>query len=152
MRSTFPLLAILAVALTGCGNAASTAASDTADTPAPTASRTIEPPTASPSVSESTGFTPSGSFAADVTALGITPDNMANYEANMAESMCDSDLEPHVAGGSELAMNVRMMGDTDPDSGRHPNMLRAAVTYNCPSRADILEDAIQTAEDGGFIG
>lgn len=147
MRSMPPALAVLAIALAGCSNTDATSGT-TETTSAPSVTQA---PTTSRTPVAHTGFTPSGDFATDVTAVGIRPDSMVRYEKHVTEAMCESDLEPHVAGGSELDMNVRMMGDTAPESGQHPDVLRAAVTYNCPNRADILEDAIQTAEEGGFI-
>lgn len=148
MRSMLPAITLIAVALTGCSNSGG-AGGTTEAVPAPS---TTQSPTASRVAVAHTGFTPSGDFATDVTAVGIQPDSMVSYEDHMAEAMCESDLEPHVAGGSELEMNVRMMGDTAPESGQHPDVLRAAVAYNCPNRADTLEAAIQTAEEGGFTG
>lgn len=150
-RQWLPAVAALSLALVGCGaeTASDATASDAEATVAESPSPSTQAP--SPSPSESPEFTPSGDFATDVAALGITPDNMASYEAHMASAMCESDLEPWATGDTELAMSVRMLGDTDPGSGQHPNVLRAAVAYNCPGRADILEDALDKAREGGFI-
>lgn len=141
--------ALAILALTGCGGTSDAPAStDAAATPSATSEATQE---TSPSPSGTSEFTPSGDFATDVEALGMKPDDVSSYEEFIVQAVCDSDLEQHPGGGSELDMQARTLGDTDPSSGRHPDVVRAAAAYNCPERAEDVEDALRKAQEGGFI-
>ena len=140
--------AIVLLALTGCSDAPD---DDTSTDPSSASSGSSETPDQeSATPTDSQEFTPSGDFATDVQAVGIEPDDMSLYEDFMADGVCDSELEP-IAGESSFERFVRTTGDTSPESGRHPDVLRAAAAYNCPNRESLVEDALQKAEDGGYI-
>lgn len=126
------LLFVLSV--TACGGApgsapATTSASET-PTPTPTPTVTVtETPTAS-------AIATTGSYADDLAALGIKPDNMQDYAKWMKEQICDQD-------SIGLGVAVRSIGGSDAASGGGMQAVRLTNAYFCPEKTQEIEAALE---------
>jgi ABC-type Fe3+-hydroxamate transport system substrate-binding protein len=121
---------LLFTALSGCGAAAesaSTAATtSTASAPAPTVTTTVAvTPTPTPALIKT-----SGSYKADLAALGIKPDNVQNFADFMKKEICDET-------GTNLGVNVRSIGGNSTGGG--PDGVRLTVAYFCPTKSQEVE-------------
>lgn len=73
-----------------------------------------------------------GDYAADHAAIGIVPDDLADYRQFMKKNICEADPEQTWGTGS-MSQAVKPW---DPDSSR------LAAAYDCPELADEVEEAI----------
>lgn len=141
MKNAAALIVILGagLALAGCTVAASEAqpATSTAAT-SPTAKATAS---ASPRATVAATPTPkpiatSGSYAADVTKLGIKPDNMQSYASWMEERICDQDR-------IGLGVAVRSIGGGTPADGGGIEVVRLTNAYFCPTKTQEIEAELE---------
>jgi len=125
--------ALLSVALlTACaggaispGSAAPTAASSST-VPTVTQTVTITPKaTPTPSTVQTTG-----SYKADLAALGVVPDNVQSFADWMKQSICGKT-------GSSLGVSVRSIGGNATGGG--VDSVRLAVAYFCPEKSQEVE-------------
>lgn len=83
----------------------------------------------------------SGDFEADLTQYtGITPDDVDNYRAYIAEGLCESDLDREAVGPAAFSVMVKRYGEDDPEAGKHPDLVRLVIGYDCPERAELAEE------------
>ncbi|MDB5243850.1 MAG: hypothetical protein JWP57_4476 [Spirosoma sp.] len=131
------LLAGAALLLTGCGGQAGTAA---ATSGAPTAAAIVQPTaTATPSAAAApaaTSVPTSGSYAADVSKLGVLPDSMDSYIKWTKGQICEKE-------GTALGVAVRLIGGGTPSSGGGPEVVRLTVAYFCPEKSQEVEEALE---------
>ncbi|KUM37698.1 hypothetical protein [Arthrobacter sp. EPSL27] len=121
--------ALLITVLSGCGGAAESAspAATTSTTPAPT-------PTVTKTVTATPTPTPapiktSGSYKADLAALGIAPDNVKSYADWMEKQICQQT-------GTGLGVSVRSIGG---DEAGANDSVRLTVAYFCPEKSQEVE-------------
>lgn len=127
---------LLLLAATGCGNDRPSEATEASAAPSSTPASSAAPP--SESASEAGQLAITGDFGADLKKYtGIVPDDLADYEDFMTESLCETDLNATM--GPEFPFQVKRGGANDPASGYHPDMVRLVIAYNCPERADAAE-------------
>lgn len=119
-KLAMPGAALLSIALlTGCSGAAVSASSV-----APTV--TITPtPTPTPSTIPTTG-----SYKADLAALGVVPDIVQSFADWMKKEICDET-------GSSLGVSVRSIGGNPTGGG--VDGVRLAVAYFCPEKSQEVE-------------
>lgn len=132
MKRSITVLALTAaLALTGCSP---TVPKDAA---APVVTTAVDVATSDAPVltPEATGIQTSGSYAADVTDLGVKPDDMADYAGYMKERICDQDR-------IGLGVSVRRIGASDVASGGGPEVVRLTVAYFCPEKSQEVEAAL----------
>jgi ABC-type Fe3+-hydroxamate transport system substrate-binding protein len=123
---------LLVATLSGCSGAGSSAnsASPTATTisPTPTATKTVtKTATATPSTLATTG-----SYAADLAALGVVPDNVKSYADYMEKQICDQT-------GTGLGVAVRSIGGGTAKTGGGVDVVRLTVAYFCPNKSQEVE-------------
>lgn len=141
MKKPALVLALALLALAGCSSSTETGdapSSATATNKAPTTSP--RPTTARPSpvtyeVPSATGIPMSGSYAEDIAALGIQPDDVADYTSWMKERICDQDRVG-------LGVAVRSIGGSEPASGGGQEVVRLTVAYFCPEKSQEVETAL----------
>jgi hypothetical protein len=137
-QSALVLVLIAGLGLAGCSSTAPEAApTTTAAKPSPTATPT-KTPTARPTPSAAATLKPvatSGSYAADVSKLGIKPDNMQSYASWMKEQICDQDR-------MGLPISVRSIASGTPSSGGGPDVVRLTNAYFCPTKTQEIEAAL----------
>ena len=136
-KFAIPGAALLSVALlTGCGgatvsagSAAPTAASSSA---VPTVTQTVTiTPKATPTPTPSTIPT-TGSYAADLAALGVVPDSVPSYADWMKKQICEKT-------GTGLGVSVRSIGGNSSASGGGTDVVRLSVAYFCPQKSKEVE-------------
>lgn len=115
--------------LSGCSGAAESAnpAATTSTTPAPT-------PTVTKTVTVKATPTPapiktSGSYKADLAAVGVVPDNVKSYADWMEEQICEQT-------GTGLGVSVRSIGG---DEAGANDSVRLTVAYFCPEKSQEVE-------------
>ncbi|WP_164198895.1 hypothetical protein [[Micrococcus luteus] ATCC 49442] len=118
---------LLATVLSGCSGAAESAspAATTSTTPAPTVTKTV---TAAPTPTPAPIKT-SGSYKADLTALGVVPDNVKSYSDWMEEQICEQT-------GTGLGVSVRSLGGYEAGAN---DSVRLTVAYFCPEKSQEVE-------------
>lgn len=123
---------LLVAILSGCSGAGSSANSAT-----PTATTTSPTPTPTPAktVTKTAKATPStiattGSYAADLAALGVVPDNVKSFADFMEKQICDQT-------GAGLGVSVRSIGGNETGGGI--DGVRLTVAYFCPNKSQEVE-------------
>jgi ABC-type Fe3+-hydroxamate transport system substrate-binding protein len=122
---------LLITLLSGCSgaeaNAISASPSATATaSPTPTVTKTV---TVKASPTPSTIAT-SGSYKADLAALGVVPDNVKSFGDYMKKEICDET-------GSSLGVSVRSIGGNATGGGI--DGVRLSVAYFCPQKSQEVE-------------
>ncbi|MEV4988449.1 hypothetical protein [Pseudarthrobacter sp. LMD1-1-1.1] len=120
----------LIASLSGCGGAAEStgpaATASTAPAPTPTVTKTVTvTPTPTP-----TPVKTSGSYKADLAALGVVPDNVQSFADYMTKEICDQT-------GDNLGVSVRSIGGNSTGGGA--NGVRLTVAYFCPNKLQEVE-------------
>lgn len=119
--------------LSGCSGAAESASpaatTSTAPAPTPTVTKTV---TVSPTPTPAPIKT-SGSYKADLAALGIVPDNVQSYADWMEEQICDQT-------GTGLGVSVRSIGGYE--AGENDSV-RLTVAYFCPEKSQEVESHLE---------
>ncbi len=127
-----PALLLLIVVLSGCGegaNSAGPAASETS-LAAPTVTKTVTvAPTPKP-----TSISTTGSYKADLAALGVVPDNVQSYADWMETEICDET-------GASLGVSVRSIGGNATGGG--VDGVRLTVAYFCPEKSQEVESYLE---------
>lgn len=108
------------------------AASPTPSPPARASTPAKSPPSSTPRPST---VKTSGSFEADIKALGIVPDDMGYYTSYLKEGICQQT-------GIDFAIAVRSIGRDGPATGGGPDVVRLTVAYFCPTRAAAVENEL----------
>ena len=121
---------LLITVLSGCSGAAESASSaattSTAPAPTPTVTKTITvTPTPTPALIRT-----SGSYKADLAALGVVPDNVKSFADYMEKEICDET-------GSNLGVSVRSIGGNATGGG--VDGVRLTVAYFCPEKSQEVE-------------
>lgn len=132
-KLAIPGAALLSVALlTGCGGATVSAGSA-----APTVASSSAVPTVTQTVTITPKATPTpstipttGSYAADLAALGVVPDSVTSFADWMKKSICEKT-------GSSLGVSVRSIGSNPTGGG--VKGVRLAVAYFCPAKSQEVE-------------
>ncbi|NVM96092.1 hypothetical protein [Arthrobacter wenxiniae] len=117
---------LLVTVLSGCGGAADSASpavsTSTAMAPAPTV--TVQPtPTPAPNMT-------TGSYEADLAALGVVPDNVQSFADYMEAEICNQT-------GTGLGVSVRSIGGNPTGGGMEG--VRLTVAYFCPEKSQEVE-------------
>jgi hypothetical protein len=134
-QTALVILLVAGLGLAGCSNVSSEAPPVTATaTATPTQTATARP-TASATPTPKPIAT-SGSYAADVTKLGIKPDNMQSYASWMKERICDQDR-------IGLGIAVRSVGGGTPADGGGIDVVRLTNAYFCPTKTQEIEAALE---------
>ncbi|NSX37826.1 hypothetical protein HTS88_15690 [Pseudarthrobacter oxydans] len=138
MKQTAVVVLLAAgLGLAGCSSATPEAApATTAPASTPTSTKTA---TARPTASATPTPKPiatSGSYAADVTKLGIKPDNMQSYASWMKERICDQD-------SIGLGIAVRSVGGETPADGGGVDVVRLTNAYFCPKKTQEIEAELE---------
>lgn len=120
---------LLITVLTGCAGAAESASpaatTSTAPAPTPTVTKTVTvKPTPTPARIKT-----SGSYKADLAALGVVPDNVKSYSDWMEEQICDQT-------GTDLGISVRSIGGYEAGAN---DTVRLTVAYFCPEKSQEVE-------------
>ena len=118
---------LLIAVLSGCSGAAegaSTGTASTTSTPRPTSTPTV---TVTPKPS---AMKTSGSYTADLAALGVVPDNIKSFATYMEEEICDQT-------GTGLGVSVRSIGGNETGGGI--DGVRLTVAYFCPQKSLEVE-------------
>lgn len=111
--------------LSGCGGSPA-APETTATTPTLTQTVTITPtPTAAAT---------SGSYAADLAALGVVPDSITSFASFMEERICQQT-------GTDLGISVRSSGGNPTGGGVEG--VRLTVAYFCPEKSAEVEHYLE---------
>lgn len=119
---------LLITVLSGCAGASESAspAASTSTTPAPT-----------PTVTKTVTATPtpapiktSGSYKADLAALGVVPDNVQSFADYMKKEICGQT-------GDNLGVSVRSIGGNSTGGGA--DGVRLTVAYFCPQKSQEVE-------------
>jgi hypothetical protein len=139
MKKSLAPIAVAALMLAGCASGTVSAAPSA--TPATTAPADIESATAEPTVTVTVTPTTSaiattGSYANDVAALGIKPDDMQDYAKWMKERICDQD-------SIGLGVAVRSIGGSDAGGGGGVQVVRLTNAYFCPEKTQEIEEALK---------
>lgn len=139
MKKLFAPIAIVALMLAGC--ASGTVGAGPTTTPATTVPSDIESTTAEPTVTvtvmaTASGIATTGSYADDVAALGIKPDDMQDYAKWMKEQLCDQD-------SIGLGVAVRSIGGGDAGGGGGVQVVRLTNAYFCPEKTQEIEEALK---------
>lgn len=122
---------LLIALLSGCSGAVEIASTGTASTtatpaPTPTVTKTVTvAPTPTPSAIKT-----SGSYTADLAALGVVPDNVKSFATYMEEEICDQT-------GTGLGVSVRSIGGNETGGGTAG--VRLTVAYFCPEKSQEVE-------------
>jgi hypothetical protein len=116
--------------LSGCSGAAESAkpaaTTSTAPAPTPTVTKTVTvTPTPTPAPVKT-----SGSYKADLAALGVVPDNVQSFADYMKKEICDET-------GTSLGISVRSIGGNSTGGG--PDGVRLTVAYFCPTKSQEVE-------------
>lgn len=105
----------------------------------PSADETVPSP---PVEAEATGVATSGSYGADLAALGMVPDDITSYAEFMTKHLCESDLTDSLMG---FPADVRQWGKPGGEStGYGPDIVRLTVAYYCPERTDAAETELES--------
>lgn len=134
-KLAMPVAALLSVALlTGCNGGAVSASSA-----APTAARSSAVPTVTQTVTVAPTPTPStipttGSYKADLAALGVVPDSVPSFADWMKKQICDET-------GTSLGVSVRSIGGNPTGGG--VDGVRLAVAYFCPEKSQEVESYLE---------
>ena len=140
-KASLVIAVVAALGLTGCaGQAPEAAVSPTSAqataTAVPTQTQTqTARPTSTPTPTPKPIAT-SGSYSADVSKLGIKPDNMQSYATWMKERICDQDR-------IGLGIAVRSIGSGTPASGGGIEVVRLTNAYFCPTKTQEIEAALE---------
>lgn len=122
------------ILLTGCSGAAVSA-----DSAAPTAARSSAAPTVTQTVTITPKATPTptpsaipttGSYKADMAALGVVPDNDQRFADFMKSEICEKT-------GPSLGTGVRSVGNNATGGG--VSGVRLTVAYFCPQKSKEVE-------------
>lgn len=118
---------VLIAALAGCNGAAeSSSQATTIASPTPTVTKTVTvTPTPTPAPIKT-----SGSYKADLAALGVVPDNLQSFADYMEERICGQT-------GSDLGVSVRSSGGNPTGGGVEG--VRLTVAYFCPEKSQEVE-------------
>jgi ABC-type Fe3+-hydroxamate transport system substrate-binding protein len=119
---------LLITVLTGCSGATESAspAATTSTAPTPTVTKTVTvTPTPTPAPVKT-----SGSYKADLAALGVVPDNVKSFADYMKKEICDET-------GTSLGISVRSIGGNSTGGG--PDGVRLTVAYFCPTKSQEVE-------------
>ncbi|MFP3462682.1 hypothetical protein R5O87_17715 [Arthrobacter globiformis] len=126
--------------LAGCANGAPEAASPrtTAATTSPTADSNASAShgAATTAAPISKPIATTGSYEADVTKLGIKPDNMQSYASWMKEQICEQDR-------TGLGIAVRSIGGGTPADGGGIEVVRLTNAYFCPTKTQEIEAELE---------
>lgn len=124
-------LLVLTVLLSGCSD---TTAGAIPSTPGTTSTRTtteMAPAVPSP---ESFPVATTGSYEADLAALGVVPDNIQSFSAWMNDQIC-------AQTGAALGVSVRSIGGNETGGGVEG--VRLAVAYFCPEKSPEVESYLE---------
>ncbi|BCW62479.1 hypothetical protein StoSoilB22_14520 [Arthrobacter sp. StoSoilB22] len=136
MKKSFLTVAVMAgLCLAGCSANTPEAVPPTTTTPSPTGTQTTPARATTTPTPTPTAIATSGSYAADITKLGIKPDNMKSYTAFMKERICEQD-------SIGLGIAVRSIGGGTPDSGGGVDVVRLTNAYFCPTKTQEIEAAL----------
>lgn len=118
---------VLIAALAGCSEAAeSSSPATTSAAPTPTVTKSVPvTPTPTPAPIKT-----SGSYRADLAALGVVPDNLQSFADFMEEQICRQT-------GSDLGVSVRSSGGNPTGGGVEG--VRLTVAYFCPEKSQEVE-------------
>lgn len=133
MKKATLVMVLAGLCLSGCGSDMPTTMETTGSVtqnPTPTSARTTVAPTPTPK-----GIPTSGSYASDVTKLGIKPDNMQSYASWMKERICEQD-------SVGLGIAVRSIGGSTVASGGGVEVVRLTNAYFCPNKTQEIEAAL----------
>lgn len=117
----------LAAFVSGCGGVPATDAQPTAS-PMPTVTETV---TVTPTPST---IATSGSYKADLAALGVIPDNDEAFADFMREKICERT-------GEDLGIGVRSSGGNPTGGGIEG--VRLTVAYFCPEKSQEVEHYLE---------
>lgn len=139
MKRLLAPLTMAALMLAGCASGAVSAGPPT--TPATTVADDSKSTTAEHTVMVTVtptalALATTGSYANDVAALGIKPDNMEDYAQWMKEQICDQD-------SIGLGVAVRSIGGSDADAGGGVQVVRLTNAYFCPEKTQEIEEALK---------
>lgn len=140
MKKSVLTVAVMAgLCLAGCSINTPEAVSPSATTPATTATQTTSAKATATPTPTPTAISTSGSYAADITKLGIKPDNMKSYASWMKERICEQD-------SIGLGVAVRSIGGGTPESGGGVDVVRLTNAYFCPNKTQEIEAALDYFE------
>ncbi|KQN86527.1 hypothetical protein [Arthrobacter sp. Leaf69] len=130
-KLAIPGAALLSITiLTGCSGAAVSADPATPTTASSTAVATVtQTVTITPKPTPSTVPT-TGSYKADLAALGVVPDNVESFADFMKQQVCEKT-------GTSLGVSVRSVGGNSTGGG--VSGVRLTVAYFCPNKSQEVE-------------
>lgn len=140
MRARALLIPVALVLLVGCGGDPEqpVASPVVSETPVETTVETTM------EVEPTAGIDTSGDFATDLDQVtGIEPDDVDDYRSYIAEGLCETDVDPDAVGPGAFRVMVERYGKDDPESGRHPDLVRLVIAYDCPDRAGLAEEYLE---------
>ncbi|MDR6507742.1 hypothetical protein [Arthrobacter oryzae] len=118
---------LLITLVSGCSGAETVATSATPSaSPKPTVTKTVTvkaTPTPSP-------IATTGSYEADLAALGVVPDSVKSFGEYMEKEICDQT-------GTGLGVSVRSIGGNETGGGIEG--VRLTVAYFCPEKTQEVE-------------
>lgn len=152
-RSTPLLLALSAIALSGCSSSAGDE-STSAQTPSSSPRPTVSLP---PGAEDAWDMGLTGNMVAD---MGSHYDDLENLDGqdgtftatqwadHRVEEICGAKTEERIVGGSELDMSIQMLMGRDELPGNvSTGIIQIATSYGCPDRADLVEESIEKAQE-----
>lgn len=121
---------LITATLSGCSGARPSAnsASPTATTASP--SPTTTKPATKTATATPSALATTGSYAADLAAIGVVPDNVKSYADYMKKEICDQT-------GTGLGISVRTIGGNETGGG--VDGVRLTVAYFCPNKSQEVE-------------